>query len=371
MNKNNSGNNVIQIKINTKDLVQLNYIKKEETSQIEKNEAIEIKEDIKTNNFMNKPGSKGSKKNVHSAGNSKTESALNELQQIITNANKYVDDLGVKVSNSNDIKKKESKDDDYDYFNIDNDRISILKPSEDGQSRANNIFKRNLTENEETVIPLNEKFSNIKIDTERDKQKVLHLDEIQEDFNEVIESHASTQIRKNLEKIDITQQTGNFEVSDTLVNKDKNFMNNVNNLLVSNNPQSQFLQTDTFYHEDLTTIQASHNQSNFTESNTITDQINVNNPILIPTYIQNNNNVIINPNNNTTGTDNSGTTDQNISLKKKKKKKNRNFKNLENENCMKHNYIVNNDTNNYYINKLVENRIEKVNDVKELEKTIK
>lgn len=169
---------------------------------------------------------------------------INELQQLISNTNKFVDNVENLVNSSNDLNREKERtlraeekieeidENDYDYFH--DDKTERMLNIDSNTNKLNNIFKRNMQEDEANIkeedirvelqpsdnklnknetnfvtnssVVTNNKFNNIP------GNEKVGLYEIPED----LQCEETSEMRD-----DLTLQTNKFEVSDSLVDRDK------------------------------------------------------------------------------------------------------------------------------------------------------
>jgi WD40 repeat protein len=230
----------------------------------------------------------------------KSNNDINELQQLISDTNKYVDNVENRVNSSSDLnnnsfknnipnQNKENKnstiEDDYDYFTKE-DRLSYIKGVDlNNIPKANNIFKKNLTEDiaKPEQILINNKFNMSNINTnqpsvhEEKRDKVTIDETIVEDIQDIqslnekkngISNHQHIEHTENA--VNITQMTNmtKFEVSDSFVNRDKIYINEIqaqNTLIYSQSNPGNLLNTQTFLNESNSVLNTQSNMNNFTQ----------------------------------------------------------------------------------------------------------
>jgi hypothetical protein len=177
INSNPNPNKTDDQEVNNESLTQNKEIN---TKVIEETKSIPYPSKSPSNHDLKKPVSK----------KTEDEFAINELTKLISNTNKYVDDIGNKYT-SEINKKKETKEEEYDYYENDNIRLSLLNKIEEDK-------------------PQDHKFSNlVPLKSERAELFDITEDIKMEDANETTFNNITS--------------TSRFDVSDTLVKKDKTF----------------------------------------------------------------------------------------------------------------------------------------------------
>jgi hypothetical protein len=152
-------------------------------------------EQVKSNNYFSVAAVSQEKVKIPQQPKNKAEDdefAINQLNEFISNTNKYVDDIGKKYTTEVN-KQKEVPQDEYDYFDSDNIRLSLLNKVEPGVSQQSEPFNRlnNIPATKVDKVGLFDITEDIKL----------------EDINETNNDYT----------------TSRFDVSDTIMKKDKVF----------------------------------------------------------------------------------------------------------------------------------------------------